>query len=164
MATKSATSTRYFVENFDFVIVFSSFLYTLFMVPVCQELFASFAVYHYVKYLSSGWRHKTTFFPPGSRQISSHKTEYAEHPVNYHGSPHPDCHPSHVNTKHITEADTEGNHGKNRHDHRVFYIVAGAEHIRQHKRRRPQEDRHSIMNHDQNVGQARRLLSQSIDL
>lgn len=47
-----------------------------------------------------------------SGQISAHKTDHSEDPVQYHGDPDTDGSVTHVHTDDIAESDTEHEHGK----------------------------------------------------
>ena len=87
-----------------------------------------------------------------SGQISAHKTDHTEYPVQYHSDPDTDGSVTHVHTDDIAESYTEHEHGKNRQHHGKPHVIAGTKHIRQNKRRRPQKHRHTVVDHDQNIG------------
>ena len=92
-----------------------------------------------------------------SGQISAHEADHAEDPVQHHGDPDTDSSVAHVHTDDVTEADSEEKHGEYRQHHGKPHIIAGTQHIRKHKRRRPQKHRHAVVDHNQDIRQLCRL-------
>lgn len=99
---------------------------------------------------------------PGSLKISPRKAYHPENPVHDHGNPHADGAHFHIYPQDIAEADTEDPHGKNSDHHGIFYIVAGTEHVRQDKGRRPKEHGNPVMDHYKLIRQISSILAQPI--
>ena len=64
----------------------------------------------------------------------------------------------------IIEQYPEYNHGKNRHKHRIFYIIGGSKRIGKHKGGRPYQHSASTVNRNQNLCQHHRLSRQIVNL
>ena len=50
-----------------------------------------------------------------------------------------------ANAQNVAEADAEGNHGEDGDAHGIAHIVAGPEHIGQHKAQGPQEEKAALL-------------------
>ena len=105
---------------------------------------------------------KITVPPPRPPEIPPHKTADPEKPVNHHSHPYSYSPHSHKNAEYKAETDTECDHGKNSCHHGIFYIIAGAEHIGQHKGRWPEQHCRAVMNHHQSICQPCSLVPQAV--
>ena len=80
-------------------------------------------------------------FLPASFEITDHKAERTEYPVNDHRNPDTKYTHAQVFPKHVTESDPEYPHGYARNVHTRFCISRRTECRRQTECNRPDEDR-----------------------
>ena len=88
---------------------------------------------------------------PFSLQKSPDKEDRPEDPVDHHGCPHTDGAPAKSDTKDHAEKNAEYNHREYGNKHAKLYISGRAQRIWHRKGSRPQEDCHTIMDHNQNI-------------
>ena len=80
-------------------------------------------------------------FLPASFEITDHKAERTEYPVNDHRNPDTEYTHSHIFSKHVTESDSEDPHGYARNVHTCLRITRCTERRRQAERNRPDKYR-----------------------